>query len=270
MDPKVLERLNKIMLFLLDLDGTVYLGDRPIPGAVDFINVLKRRGCRYVFLTNNSSKSLDEYLDKISGMGFPVSGENILTSGQVTGWYLAAKKPGAAVYVVGTVSLQRELSSYGLKVLEGTPSQADYVVTGFDTELTYHKLRTAGDLLADGAGFIATNPDLVCPTGGDRYIPDCGSICVLLENATGRQPMFIGKPHTKLIDCLRDRFPVSKATTAIIGDRLYTDIALGCNASIMSICTLTGEADRPAIEKSAYKPDLVVSSIDELNRYLGK
>ncbi|MBN1760956.1 MAG: HAD-IIA family hydrolase [Chitinispirillaceae bacterium] len=268
MDPKILERLRKISLFLLDLDGTVYLGDEPIPGALEFIRRLKERGCRYVFLTNNSSRSLSNYLTKISGMGFPVTEENILTSGQVTGWYLAAKQPGASVYVVGTESLRRELSSYDLRMLDGVPDRADYVVAGFDTELTYNKLRVAGDLLAEGAGFIATNPDLVCPIGGARYIPDCGSICTMLENATGRQPMFIGKPHTKLIDYLRSRFPVSTATTAMIGDRLYTDIALGCNASIMSICTLTGEADRKAIERSPYKPDLVVASIGELNGYL--
>lgn len=268
MDPKVHERLRNTTLFLLDLDGTLYLGDRPIPGAVDFIKQLGRLGRRYVFLTNNSSRSLTEYIEKISGMGFPVTKDNILTSGQVTGWYLAAKQPGASVYVVGTASLQRELASYGLNILENTAEKADFVVVGFDTELTYRKLRTAGTLLADGAGFIATNPDLVCPIGGGRYIPDCGSICVMLENATGRQPMFIGKPHTKLIDCLRSRVPVSPATTAVIGDRLYTDIALGCNASIMSICTLTGEADRQAIKKSPYQPDLVITSIDELNGYL--
>jgi 4-nitrophenyl phosphatase len=264
MDQSVINRLRSRTLFLLDLDGTVYLGDAPISGAVDFIAALRRRGTDYVFLTNNSSKSSGEYLQKLSRMGFPVTPENILTSGQVTGWYLEQKQPGATVYLVGTESLKKELACCNLRILEGVPRQADYVVAGFDTELTYQKLRVAGDLLSGGAKFIATNPDLVCPVGGGRYIPDCGSICVLLENATGRQPMYIGKPHTLLIDYLHARFSFSNATTAVIGDRLYTDIALGCNASIMSICTLTGESDRAAIGKSDYKPDLVVESIAEI------
>jgi len=265
MNPDLLERFRLINLFLLDLDGTVYLGNKPIPGAPEFIGTLQRHGIDYLFLTNNSSKSANDYVAKLTGMGFPVGPEQIVTSGQVTGWYLAGKKPSARLYVVGTASLKKELAAYGLQVVDESLECVDYVVVGFDTELTYNKLLMAGELLAGGTRFIATNPDLVCPVGNNRYIPDCGSICALLENATGRQPMFIGKPHTTMIDYIRARSSVSSCLMAIVGDRLYTDIALGLNASIMNVCVLSGESDAPLIAKSPHKPDLVVASIAELN-----
>ena len=264
---ELLDRLRSVKLFLLDLDGTVYLGSEPITGAIEFVENLKRRGIDYLFVTNNSSKAASDYVKKLSGMGFPAAIGQVLTSGEVTGWYISEKKPGARLFVVGTGSLKKELATYGLQVADDPSAGCDYVVAGFDRELTYDKLLVAGKLLADGVPFIATNPDLVCPVGAKRYIPDCGSICVLLENATGRTPMFIGKPHTKMIDYIRVRRGIHPSATAIIGDRLYTDIALGCNASIMSICVLSGETDKTAVARSPYAPDLVVESVAELNRY---
>lgn len=267
-DPKNIERIQSIKLFLFDLDGTVYLDTSPISGAIDCINLLAEKGKEYLFVTNNSSRNGKEYADKLRKMGFPVSFHHVVTSGQIAGWYLEEKSPGATLYVVGTESLKKELSAFNVSVRDDTPEHVDYVLIGFDTELTYQKLRIAEKLLSDGAGFIATNPDLVCPIGNGRYIPDCGSICLLLENATRKQPVFMGKPHSKLIDYIRIHHPVSKQSMAVTGDRLYTDIALGHNAGIMSICTLTGESDLTAIEKSPCKPDLVIDSIAELLRYL--
>ena len=263
MNQTVIDRLNTIRLFLLDLDGTVYLGTTPVPGAVDFINRLKSTGKDYVFMTNNSSKSAADYIEKLTKLGFPVTERNILTSGQVTGWYLENEKPGAHVYVVGTESLKKELSLRNIRIVDGG-EQADCVVVGFDTGLTYQKLLHACDYLNNGADFIATNPDLVCPVGGGCYIPDCGSICQCITHAVKREAVFIGKPHTKLVDFLKAGRTVSRTATAVVGDRLYTDIALGCNAGIMSICTLTGEADRAAIKASDYRPDCVVESVAEL------
>jgi len=264
-----LERLNAVKLFLLDLDGTVYLGNKPIAGAVEFIKHLAVTGRRYVFLTNNSSRSADDYVKKLSLMNFPVTAEQVATSGQATAWYIAKRKPGASVYIMGTETLRNEMSKFDLNLLDESATTADFFVAGFDTELNYTKLRTACTLLDNGAVFVATNPDLVCPIGGDRYIPDCGSMCTMLENATGRQPMYIGKPHSLYIDYLRETRGVSSSNLVMIGDRLYTDIALGCNASIMSICVLSGESDRAAIKKSPYKPDLVVDSVADLVGMLG-
>ena len=258
-----IDRLKSIQLFLLDLDGTVYLHTTPIPGALEFINYLNLSGIGYLFLTNNSSRSAFEYVKKLSGMGFPVTREHVLTSGQVTGWYLENKKPGATIYVVGTESLKTELASYDLTLTENA-NTVDYVVVGYDTELNYNKLCKACDYLRGDAVFIATNPDLVCPMGNNRYLPDCGSMCQLIENTVKKQPIYIGKPHTKMIDYLRAQRAISRSAVAMIGDRLYTDIALGCNAGIMSVCTLTGESDRLSIKKSDYQPDLIIESIAEL------
>ncbi len=265
----IIERLRSVKLFLIDLDGTVYLGNKPIEGAISFVENCRSRGVDYIFVTNNSSGSAGEYVKKLSGMGFPVDVRQVLTSGELTAWYLAGKKSQARVYVVGTGSLKQELEAYGLKATDAPYGDCDYVVVGFDRELTYNKLLIAGDLIAAGVPFIATNPDLVCPIGPGRFIPDCGSICMMLKNATGRTPIFIGKPHTKIIEFIREQRGVSTRSMAIIGDRLYTDIALGCNASIISVCVLTGESDSKAIAASPYYPDAVVESIAEMNKIFG-
>ncbi len=264
MNQSEIDLLRTIRLFLLDLDGTVYLDSTPVPGALDFIRHLERSGIDYLFLTNNSSRSASEYVGKLRGMGFPVTEHHVCTSGQVTGWYLSRTMPDAKLYLVGNESLRKELDTYGLSCIENPGDRVDYVVVGFDTELTYHKLSTATRLLAEGACFIATNPDLVCPVGNGRYLPDCGSICMLLENASGKQPVFMGKPHTKLLDFIGLRRKIARNTTAIIGDRLSTDIALGINSSILSICTLTGESDLSTIGKSSCKPDMIIGSVAEL------
>lgn len=264
MKHKTSHDIANVKHFLLDLDGTVYLGNSPIAGAVDFVNHLVSTGRGYTFLTNNSSKSADDYLDKLKGMGFSCTLSQVLTSGQVAGWYIEQKFPASAVYVLGTESLRRELSTYNFSMVDNCTPSADVVLVGFDTELTYDKLRTACRLIASGAAFIATNPDFCCPIGDNQYIPDCGSICFTIEKSTGKTPTFIGKPHTVALDYLRAKNLVTTTPLAIVGDRLYTDIALGCNASILSVCVLTGESDVNSVRASDYKPDMVVPSIADL------
>jgi 4-nitrophenyl phosphatase len=190
------EQIQNTGLFVFDLDGTVYLGNTPIRGAIEFIQSLKTRGIPYVFITNNSSRSAQYYRKKIATLGIPVALENIYTSGQATGSYLSRKKRGAKVYVLGTRSLARELASFGL-VISGGNDNVDYVVAGFDTELNYKKLRIACDCIDHGIDYVATNPDYVCPVAPNKSIPDCGSICFMIEQATGRKPYVIGKPTIK-------------------------------------------------------------------------
>jgi len=262
------KRIASIELFLFDLDGTVYLGNESISGAVEFIERLKSRSVDFLFLTNNSSKNRSDYVTKLNGMGFGVVQDQVITSGEVTAWYLVAKKPQASIYVMGTESLEEELRSFGCRIVNGTDLDADCVVAGFDTELTYQKLLVAGEFLSRGAAFIATNPDLVCPVEKGRYIPDCGSICTLLKNATGREPTVIGKPHSIMMDYIRTKRSISRRSIAMVGDRLSTDIAFGCNASIMTVCVLSGETDRQAAAQSPYQPDLVIDTIAELDQYL--
>jgi 4-nitrophenyl phosphatase len=261
------ERINRTCLFIFDLDGTVYLGDRLIPGAGEFISALRRRNIPYVFLTNNSSRSARYYRKKIGHLGIPVTRDNVFTSGQATGMYLARKKSGARVFVLGTRSLSAELASYGLVPSDGKDS-VDFVVAGFDMELTYEKLRRACALIDGGAGYIATNPDYVCPIGPGRSIPDCGSICFMIEQATGKKPYVIGKPRPDMIRFLCRKFSVTANRTAMIGDRLYTDIAAGKNAGALAICVLTGEATAKTIARARIKPDVVMNSLGDLNDLL--
>jgi 4-nitrophenyl phosphatase len=261
---KIKDRIQQTRLFFLDLDGTVYLGKTLIPGAKRFIALLRERGVPYVFLTNNSSLSAKEYLHKITALGIPAALENIFTSGQATALFLKNKMPGARVYVVGTHSFARELASYGLRISSGRGA-VDYVVVGYDTELTYGKIRTACEHIDRGAGYIATNPDLVCPVGEGASLPDCGSICYMIEQATGKKPYVIGKPRPAMVELVCRKLSVPPQKAAIIGDRLYTDIAIGRNAGAFTICVLTGESTLADIRRSTIKPDCTISSIDALN-----
>jgi 4-nitrophenyl phosphatase len=264
-DKSCWKQIRDTKLFLLDLDGTVYLENELIPGVKKFTEYLSRLQVPYVFLTNNSSCSGDEYLKKLLSMGISASSENILTSGQATGEYLTTVSGAVNLFVVGTDALKRELEGHGHLISENEHAPVDYVVVGFDTELTYDKLRAACIHLENGAGFVATNPDLVCPIKGKKYLPDCGSIYKMLENATGRQPVIVGKPTTTMVDIIKKRYLISSEEMAIIGDRLYTDIALGNNAAIFSLCVLTGESTLENIHLSPWIPDQVISSIDFLN-----
>ena len=203
---KTEEQIKRTRLFLLDLDGTVYLGKKLIPGAKRVIKHLREQGIHYVFLTNNSSRSASDYLCKLTGLGLPATKDNIFTSGQATGRYLSEKKRNPRVYVVGTRSLARELASYGAVISDGE-GVVDYVVVGFDTELTYNKIRTACGLIDRGVRYIATNPDLVCPIGERRNLPDCGSICFMIQQATGKKPYIIGKPRPAMVDLSMQKIP---------------------------------------------------------------
>ncbi len=259
------KRILETQLFLLDLDGTVYLENELIPGVKNFTQYLNRFHIPYVFITNNSSHSAKEYLTKITRLGIKVTIDNILTSGQASGLYLSKICHCARIFVVGTQALKDELSGLGHQICENSEEPVDYIVVGFDTELTYAKIKAACTLIDKGAGFIATNPDLVCPIKGKRYIPDCGSIYTMIENATGKRAVIIGKPNSTIIDIVKERYDLSVDKISVIGDRLYTDIALGRNNAIFTFCVLSGESTIDDIKKSPWKPDQVISSIDFLN-----
>jgi len=260
-----LEKIRNVQLFILDLDGTVYLENELIPGAFEFIENLAGRGISCLFLTNNSSQGTAEYVRKLKSLGITAAENCILTSGQATGIYLAQSSGVSKVFVVGTDALKHELAMQGHCICDDRLERVDCVVAGFDTELTYQKVIAACRYIENGADFIATNPDLVCPVKGKRYIPDCGSIYKLIENATGRKPFVIGKPSSIMSNIISSRFHISFDQMAVIGDRLYTDIAFGKNASIYSVCVLTGETSAGDILVSPWKPDLVISSISFLN-----
>jgi HAD superfamily hydrolase (TIGR01450 family) len=261
------EKLRRCALFLLDLDGTLYLGDEILPGAFDLLRVLQETGRRFIYLTNNSSRAGEDYVSRLAGMGFPCTSEDVFTSGMATALYLNEHFPGRTVYPVGTPAFERELKSFGVPLGSGEDS---LVVVGFDLTLTYEKLERASHLLRRGAGFIAANPDLTCPMPGGEALPDCGSICALLTAATGREPLYIGKPDRRMVELCAARAGVDAAQVCCVGDRLYTDMAAAKNAGAVSALLLSGETTEEMLSIAAWRPDYVFHNAAALAAALSK
>ena len=254
--------LKDITLYLLDMDGTVNLGYDPIDGAKEFLETLLAQGKKFIFVTNNSSKSKLDYVEKMRSLGFPCEEENVFTSGMAAGLFLEENKKGSKVFVCGTKSLKEELKNYDVDMDDG--ENADSVLLGYYTELDYKKIRTVCDLLDGGADYYATNIDMVCPIEGGRYLPDCGSFADMFENAVKRRPRFLGKPDRTMIDILAKREGVAYDKIAMVGDRIYTDVKTGVNAGVTAILVLSGETTLEDCEKSDVNPDYVLGSVKDI------
>jgi HAD superfamily hydrolase (TIGR01450 family) len=259
-----MEKLRQIHCFLMDMDGTIYLGDRLLPGARDWLDFLNENGITYYFLTNNSSRSRVEYAEKFSKFGLAVSEEQIFTSGEATSLYLNQHFPAAALFVVGTPALLAEFMRDGFSLTESEP---DVAVLGFDTTLTYDKLWKLCDLVTAGKPYIATHPDINCPTE-DGFKPDIGSMIELVAASTGRRPdVIIGKPNRPIVDALVQKTGLPVEAHCMIGDRLYTDIALG-RWGITTALVLSGETRAEDLAGSAYQPDFIAADIAEMTQLL--
>lgn len=257
------QELKNIRCFLLDMDGTIYLGESLLPGARTFISLLAERGIEYIFLTNNSSRDKGAYVEKLAAMGIKVGRDQVLTSGEATAIYLQGLKAGAKVFLLGTPALAREFAAHGLQLVTGQENP-DYVVVGFDTTLDYQKLWDACDLIREGKEYVATHPDLNCPLEGGRYMPDAGSIIAFIEASTGCRPKVIGKPHREIVEAAFTRTNVRPQEIAIVGDRLYTDIAMGIDAGLNTILVLSGESKEEDLADTPFSPDYVFNSVREL------
>ena len=258
--------LKDIQLFMLDMDGTIYNEEELIGGASDFFNLLEKQGKQYIFMTNNSSKSKKSYVEKLTRLGIKATEDNIASSVNATTLYLKEHKPDAKLYLIGTESFKQEMLDEGFDVVpvDYRGEDIDYVLLGFDTELTFEKLRGACYYVSRGYKYIATNCDLKCPVADRKFIPDCGSMANMIATATGRQPLFLGKPDRTIVDYVSKNTGVSIEKIATVGDRLYTDIAVGINARATTICVLTGEATEDEIKTTKFKPDYCFESIKEL------
>lgn len=254
-----MSNLKDKKLFLLDMDGTIYLDNELFDGTLDFLDYVKSVGGRYIFLTNNSSKSVDKYIEKLASLGIKSTCDDFLTSTNSTIIYLE-KKNYKKIYAFGTNSFVSQLKGAGLPVTTELCDDIDCLCVGFDTELTFKKLEDACILLGRDVEYIATNPDWVCPTWYG-FVPDCGSVCQMLYNATKRRPRFIGKPQPEMALVAMEITGYEKQQTVVIGDRLYTDIACGVNAGIDSIFVLSGEGTTDDLEKSDVKPTYVYDNI---------
>ena len=250
-------------LFLLDMDGTIYLDNDLFPGTLPFLNYVREIGGRYLFLTNNSSRSVNAYVEKLEKLGISATADDFLTSVNALISHLKQKDPYHLCYAFGTESFRQQLRAAGIPVTDHLEDGIDCLLIGFDTELTFQKLEDACILLNRGIDFIATNPDWVCPTWYGS-VPDCGSVCEMLHRATGRRPVVIGKPQPEMARLAMQATGFSPEQTIMIGDRLYTDIASGVNASIDTVFVLSGEGTREDLAESDVKPTWVLDDIAAL------
>ena len=258
------EILQKTRLFLFDMDGTLYLGDRLYDFTLELLETIKSTGRRYLFMTNNSSKSVEDYIKKLAKLGIKADRDDFITSSQATAYYLKENLPNHRLYVCGTESLKEELRREGFTVTE-ILSEVDCIVMGFDTELTFRKLEDVSRLLLtrENLPYIATNPDYVCPTEFGS-VPDCGSVCDMIYNATGKRPVIIGKPSPLMPQLAMAKYGYACDETAVVGDRIYTDVKSGLNAGITGILVLSGETTPAILAESSDKPHLVLQDASEI------
>lgn len=259
------QTLRSKKLFVFDMDGTIYLGSRVFPYAVDLICRLRREGKKILFFTNNASHNPSFYLHRLESLGFSPSPEEVLTAGSVTVAFLKRHRSGKSVYLVGTPELEEQFRSEGILLSE----DADIVVSSFDTTLTYRKLEIACRQIQNGAEWISTHPDFNCPVE-DGFIPDSGAVTAFIHAATGQSPMCFGKPHELAIRMMCEVTGADKADAVIFGDRLYTDIALGKQNGVTAVLVLTGETTENDLERSEEKdrPDFAVESLDTVRHAL--
>ncbi len=261
-----MKNLKNARLFLLDMDGTIYLDNDLFDGVTDFLSHVKAIGGKYLFLTNNSSKSVDKYIEKLKSLGILSSADDFLTSTDATIVYLKPKNY-KKIYALGTTSFKEQLKNASLPITDSLEDDIDCLLMGFDTELTFKKLEDACILLNRGVDYVATNPDWVCPTWYGS-VPDCGSVSEMLYNATKRRPKFIGKPHPEMALLAMEKTGFKREETALIGDRLYTDIACGLNAGVSSVFVLSGEGTLNDIEKFSITPDFIFKDIKEVLEFI--
>lgn len=258
------ELLRSKSLFLFDMDGTLYLGNRLYDFTLELLDTLKKTGRSYLFMTNNSSKSVEDYVKKLGNLGIEATRDDFMTSSQATAFYLHKHHEGQKLYVCGTESLKEELRMEGFTVTTDV-NETECIVMGFDTELTFQKLHDVSYMLLTRPDlpYIATNPDLVCPTEFGS-VPDCGSVCIGIKNATGREPIVIGKPSPLMPQLAMEKLGASKEETCVVGDRIYTDVKSGLNAGITGILVLSGETTSKILDESPDKPHLVLQDAGEI------
>lgn len=263
-DPRAL--VERTRAFLLDMDGTVYLGERPIGDMAATLAAIRASGRKIVYCTNNSSKTAAEYAQKLKRLGLFVAEDFVYTSGMATVEYLQEKYPGRSVYLVGTDALKAEFAAAGIRLQE----DADICVLAYDTTLTYQKLVNANRLIAEGKVYIATHPDDVCPAEG-VYPPDVGSFIRLLQTSSGRLPdVIVGKPYTVMGERLLARLHLPPEAVTMVGDRPHTDIRFGNNNRFNTILVLSGETDaaKAAALPASDAPSCILESLNSVALWL--
>jgi HAD superfamily hydrolase (TIGR01450 family) len=261
-------RLSAIKHLALDLDGTLYLGKKLFPFTLEFLARIKRLGLGRTFFTNNSSTSTRGYVEKLRALGIDADADDIFSSTSATLGYLKLAHPTLKkLFVLGTPALQEEFAEHGYAIGE----EPYAVIVGFDTTLQYANVCRAAWWIAQGKPFIATHCDAVCPTDLPTILPDCGAICAMLTHATGRKPdAVLGKPSPAMLEGVIHRHHVAPHEIAVVGDRLYTDVAMAQAAGAVSVLVLSGETTRNQADAAERKPDFVVENVGQLGEMLSK
>lgn len=251
------------------MDGTIYLDNDLFDGTLEFLEKVKKNGGRYLFVTNNSSKGTDAYVEKLSRIGIASCPADFLTSTDATILYIKKNHPATRFYAMGTATFVSQLRGAGIDVTTVVDEGIGGVILSNDTELTFQKLHDVSRLLRRDIPYLATNPDWVCPTSFGS-VPDCGSFAEMLEHATGKLPYFIGKPRPDMLLCAMERLGLSREDCVMVGDRLYTDIASGVNAGMDTVFVLSGEGTLEDLERSSVRPTYVMQNIRELCDRIGE
>ena len=268
--------LKDIKYFLLDMDGTMYLDNELFDGTLDFLDYLKTNGKRAMYITNNSSRSVDSYIEKLASLGISAAPSDFCTSTEAAIFFLNKEYPGGKLFLLATPVVEKYFEDAGFTPVreyvepgsdgDGRP---DVVLLCFDTTLTYEKLNIACRYITEGVTYWATHPDKVCPFNKDYSTPDAGSFMACIETTTGKMPSFIaGKPQPYMINMIMEKTGALPSEIAVVGDRLNTDIASGRNAGVTTICVLSGETTPSMIEASNIKPDFVFENLRDLLNHL--
>lgn len=265
--------LSKIAHVALDMDGTIYLSNTRFPWTLDFLEGLREMGITYSFLTNNPSKSLADYMKKLRGMDIPCTEEQMYTTTIAMIDYIHAEFPSARrLFLLGTPSMISQFEEAGFVSCADSPDDVpDIVVAAFDMSLQYSRLCRAAWWVKQGLPYLATNPDRVCPTDQPTVLVDCGSICKCIEHATGRKPdIVLGKPDPQMLAGIERRLGLEPSQIAMVGDRLYTDIAMARAAGAVGVLVLSGEStlEDVASAPAGSKPDLVCENVLEFGNLL--
>ena len=271
MEKKIKEQLIRIKHVALDMDGTIYMGNSIFPYTIPFLEKLDGMGISYSFLTNNPSKSIDDYLKKLSNMGIHATEEEIYNATIATIDYIHTHYPEAKkLFLLGTPSMISQFEKAGFISTSDDPDDLpDIIVAAFDMTLSYSRLCRAAWWISQGLPYIATNPDRVCPTNERTILVDCGSICRCLESATGRKPdITLGKPDPNMLVGIRQQKHLQAEEIAMVGDRIYTDIAMAFNANALGCLVLSGETTLEVAKAAPRQPDLIVENIWELGQLL--
>lgn len=266
-EKQFINKLTKIKVALFDLDGTIYIEDSVIEGSIEGLSRLRERNVKVVFLTNNSSRTTAEYINKLKGMGLFCSGDEVLTSARATADYLLTEKLASRVYCFGTAAVKQELVDLGIEIVENDPKVALLL---YNKDINYSNICKFNEYISKGVHYVAGQSDNVCPSA-DVYLPDCGSFIEMFAVSSGKRPQtVVGKPNVYMGETIKKTYNVLPQEVMMVGDRLYTDVRFGKNCGFLTVLVTSGETSKSDLQTSVDQPDFCVDNVFELTDYLKK